>query len=170
MSRSNAGIQPKRRSNGTSARVVNTASLNIRMVGTEDLVPLSFFFDTALRKDYFMRRGQLQDILGDKYHQVYVAEIDSILVAVAITTRGSRLVNALVHPAYRGLGIGRELVRRSGVTEVRVKTDASSGDPRGFYRALGFKPTGQCNRKGNIEVMRCRPAAVNGRRRAANGK
>ncbi|MCH8806413.1 MAG: hypothetical protein IH986_10030 [Planctomycetes bacterium] len=64
-----------------------------------DEIPLGFFFDTVLRKDYFVRRGQLNDILNGKYHQVHVAEIDTVPVGVAITTRGSRLVNALVHPA-----------------------------------------------------------------------
>ncbi len=146
------------------------AALSVRPVSPGDLVPLSFFFDTALRKDYFMRRGQLQDILGDKYHQVYVAEIDSILVGVAITTRGSRLVNALVHPAYRGLGIGKELVRQSGATEVRAKVDVSTGDPRGFYKSLGFKSTGEFNGKGNIEVMRRRRRARSNGVRAASGK
>ncbi|MCK4342019.1 MAG: GNAT family N-acetyltransferase [Phycisphaerae bacterium] len=132
------------------------AALTIRPARQSDGVPLSFFFDTALRKDYFMRRGQLADMLESPYHQVYVAEIDAILVGVAITTRGTRLVNALVHPGYRGLGIGQALVRCSGATEVRVKRDMQDGDPRGFYASLGFKSTGDTNQKGNIEVMRLR--------------
>lgn len=154
--------------NGTRAGQI--VALNVRPVGQRDLVPLSFFFDTALRKDYFMRRGQLRDVLSDKYHQVYIAEIDSILVGVAITTRGSRLVNALVHPAYRGLGVGRELIRKCGATEVRAKIDVSSGDPRNFYKSLGFVPTGEFNEKGNIEVMRLRGSTKANGRRAAGGK
>lgn len=133
------------------------APLTVRRAERGDLTPLGFFFDTVLRRDYFVRRGQLADILGGRHHEVYVAEIDTVLVGVAITTRGSRLVNALVHPAYRGLGIGRELVRASGATEVRAKIDMSTGDPRGFYRSLGFAGTGQRNDQGNIELMRRRP-------------
>jgi len=30
----------------------------------------------------------------------------------------------------------------------------STGDPRGFYRALGFECGGEVNEKGNIVVMR----------------
>lgn len=130
------------------------AELTVRPAQSTDETPLNFFFDTVLRRDYFIRRGQLSDILRSPYHQVWVAEIDAVLVGVAITTRGTRLVNALVHPAYRGLGVGRALIAQSGVNEVRVKTDMSTGDPRGFYRALGFRPTGLTNAKGNIQVMR----------------
>ncbi len=133
------------------------ANLKVRPALESDRTPLEFFFDTMLRRDYFLRRGQLAEILSGRHHQVYVAEIDAVLVGVAITTRGTRLVNALVHPAYRGLGIGRELIRASGAHEVRAKLDMSSGDPRAFYRALGFESTGSFNQKGNIELMRRRP-------------
>jgi GNAT superfamily N-acetyltransferase len=130
------------------------ATLTVRPASRRDLIPLGFFFDTALRKDYFIRRGQLEELLRGPHHRVYIAEIGRVLVGAAVTTRGSRLVNALVHPAYRGLGIGRELVEASGATEVRAKLDMSTGDPRGFYRNLGFKSTGEKNEKGNIEVLR----------------
>lgn len=140
----------------SEAGSARAASLTVRRAERGDLAPLGFFFDTVLRRDYFVRRGQLADILGGRHHQVYVAEIDAVLVGVAITTRGSRLVNALVHPAYRGLGIGRELVRSSGATEVRAKIDMSTGDPRGFYRSLGFASTGEQNAPGNIDLMRRR--------------
>jgi ribosomal protein S18 acetylase RimI-like enzyme len=144
--------QRARSSNG--ANVKRPASLTLRPAGPSDFEPLSFFFDTALRRDYFIRRGQLKEILDGRHHQMFVAEIESVLVGVAITTCGSRLVNALVHPGYRGLGIGRALVESSGATEVRAKLDMSTGDPAGFYRSLGFERTGQVNGKGNIELMR----------------
>lgn len=136
-----------------------TAELTVRPALPGDAVPLQFFFDTALRKDYFLRRGQLTDMLRSPYHQVWVAEIHAILVGVAITTRGTRLVNAIVHPAYRGLGIGRALLKATGATEVRAKVDMSTGDPRGFYQQLGFAPTGERNAKGSIELLR-RPASA----------
>jgi ribosomal protein S18 acetylase RimI-like enzyme len=129
------------------------AALTVRPASVGDVVPLSFFFDTALRKDYFLRRGQLVDMLRSPYHQIFVAEIDTILVGIAVMTRGTRLINALVHPAYRGLGIGRALVQQSGATEVRAKLDMSTGDPRGFYRALGFASTGRARASNNIETM-----------------
>jgi len=126
----------------------------VRPAGASDAVPLGFFFDTVLRRDYFLKRGQLRDILSGRHHRVFVAELDGVLVGVAILTRGTRLVNALVHPAYRGLGIGRALIERSGAREVWAKIDMSTGDPRPFYRRLGFGSTGQFNGKGNIELLR----------------
>lgn len=137
-----------------------SATLQVRPALRSDAVPLSFFFDTVLRRDYFLRRGQLDEMLRGPHHRVWVAEIDGILVGVAITTRGTRLVNAIVHPAYRGLGIGRALVQATGATEVRVKLDMSTGDPRGFYQQLGFRTTGIQNGKGNIELMRRPPAGA----------
>lgn len=131
-----------------------TARLTVRPAGLPDLVPLTFFIDAVLRKDYFLRRGQLEAMLRDRYHEILIAELDTILVGVAITTRGTHLVNLLVHPAYRKLGIGRCLIERSEAQSVSVKLDMSSGNPRAFYEALGFESTGQRNRKGNIESMR----------------
>lgn len=133
--------------------------LRIRRAGPTDLVPLEFFFDSVLRKDYFLRRGQLKDMLNGRHHDVYVAEIDAVLVGVAVLTQPARLVNALVHPAYRGLGIGRALVEHSDANEVRAKLDVSTGDPTDFYRSLGFAPTGERNRKGNIALLRREPPA-----------
>ena len=165
-----------RRHNGRSATCVGGAAgrpvaLTVRPALASYGAPLSFFFDTVMRRDYFLRRGQLADMLQSPYHTVWVAEIDSILVGVAITTRGTRLVNALVHPAYRGLGIGRALVRCSGAREVRAKLDMSSGDPRPFYAALGFRATGETNDKGNVEIMRleAKPAASAAKRVARAG-
>ncbi len=124
-----------------AARAARPLELSLRRAATADLVPLQFFFDTLLRRDYFLRRGQLAEMLTGRYHQVWIAEIGTILVGLAVTTRGTRLVNVLVHPAYRGLGIGRALVAQTGADEVRVKLNMSTGDPRGFYAALGFEHT-----------------------------
>jgi GNAT superfamily N-acetyltransferase len=150
--------------NPTPDRIVPSATLNIRRAGPRDLIPLGFFLDTLLRRDYFLRRGQLEEMLRGPYHQVYVAEVDNILVGLAITTQGTRLVNVLVHPAYRGLQIGRALVHASGAVEVRAKLDMSTGDPRQFYANLGFRPASPLNNKGNIQVMR-RPMPATSRER-----
>jgi ribosomal protein S18 acetylase RimI-like enzyme len=148
------GTNGNGRSAGNVGANVKPALLTVRPARLPDLVPLSFFIDAVLRKDYFLRRGQLESMLRDRYHEILIAELDTVLVGVAITTRGTHLVNLLVHPAYRKLGIGRCLIERSEAQSVSVKLDMSSGNPRAFYEALGFESTGQRNRKGNIERMR----------------
>lgn len=137
-----------------ASAMCDVARLHVRPAGKTDFTPLIFFFDTVLRRDYFMRRGQLEEILTSDRHEAFVAELDEVLVGVAILTRGARLVNVLVHPSYRALGIGRALIEQSAAREVRVKLDMSTGDPRGFYDRLGFNGTGQHNSKGNVELMR----------------
>jgi GNAT superfamily N-acetyltransferase len=137
-----------------------TAVLALRAADSGDLLPLNFFFDAFLRRDYFVRRGQLAEMLRGRRHRVLIAEFDGVLVGVAVVTRAVRLVNVLIHPAYRGLGIGRALLRESGAHEVRAKTDMSTGDPRAFYAALGFVPTGERCGRGNIEIMRLRDAGM----------
>jgi N-acetylglutamate synthase-like GNAT family acetyltransferase len=138
-------------------------NLTLRRATPSDAEPLQFLFDAALRQDYFLRRGQLEEMLAGNRHEVWLAEIDRVLVGVAVTTRHSRLVNVLVHPAYRGLGVGRALVNASRAAEIRAKRDMSSGDPTAFYQRIGFEPTGTTNERGNIELMRrCdpRPTAI----------
>jgi len=156
MNRSAASVAPPRsarRDRRAAARRIRVGRLAVRPALPGDLVPLRFFFDAMLRRDYFLRTGQLEEMIRGPHHRVLVAEIDTVLVGVAVLTAGSRLVNALVHPAYRGLGIGSELIRRSGATQVRVKTDMSAGDPSAFYQSLGFVPTGRRNARGNIVQM-----------------
>ena len=132
------------------------AGLVLREALPGDEAPLGFLFDAVLRRDYFLRRGQLREMLRAGRHRVLVAELDSVLVGVAVVTRASRLVNALVHPAYRGLGIGRALVNTAGAREVRAKVDMSTGDPRRFYEKLGYERTGELGPRGRVELMRLR--------------
>ncbi len=138
-------------------RLAGPFNLTVRPALASDEVPLQFFFDAMLRNDYFLRRGQLREMLRGRYHQVWVAEIDTILVGVAVTTHGTRLVNVLVHPGYRGLGIGRALVGQSGADEVRVKLNGHNGDPRRFYEKLGFSAVEGGSAKEHIRIMRRTP-------------
>lgn len=155
-----ARIEPDREAvANASTTAPPPAALTIRRATRDDLVPLAFFYDTCLRRDYFFRRGQLAEILDGLHHTALIAEIDGILVGVAITTAGCRLVNLLVHPAYRGLQIGRALVTASDATEVRVKRNMSTGDPLRFYRKLGFVKRGGRNAAGTTELL-VRPTAT----------
>lgn len=124
----------------------------IRRAGPGDFDALRFFCDCILRRDYFIRAGQLEEILSGDRHEAWLVGEGIALVAFAILSRGSRLVNVLVHPSWRGMGLGEALVNASGATSVRVKLDMRSGDPEGFYRRIGFGHVIGRNAKGNIVV------------------
>lgn len=143
-----------------STRAQLRAALTVRPALRGDLVPLQFFFDALLRRDYFLRRGQLAEMIRGRRHRVLVAEIHGILVGVAILTRRACLVNVLVHPAYRGLNIGRALVELTDAVEVRAKINMSTGDPRGFYEAIGFVPVGRPERGTIQRMVRADPASA----------
>lgn len=116
------------------------AGLWTREATAADLPVLAEFFDVLLYRDYFFRRGHLADLLEQRNVRVQVVMEGWVLVAVAVqTTSNSSLLNLLVHPAYRGLGIGRALLAMLEPERVRVKTDASTGNAAGFYRKLGYR-------------------------------
>lgn len=61
-----SGAKRKRRGATGNGRYDLRAALTVRPAGPGDRVPLGFFLDSVLRKDYFIRRGQLDDILSGK--------------------------------------------------------------------------------------------------------
>ena len=83
--------QPKSRRLSTTQALLDTrtSQLTVRPARECDLVPLTFFVDAVLRKDYFLRRGQLASMLRDRRHEILIAELDGVLVGVAILTRGA---------------------------------------------------------------------------------
>ena len=71
---------------------------------------------------------------------------------LAMTAREStaRLARLAVHPAFRGQGIGRQLMVDSlaaacalGCTRATLNTQASNERSQHLYRSLGFRPTGE---------------------------
>ena len=114
--------------------------LVIRRADPRDLTAVTFFVDTCLRNDYFFRTGHLQAMLASARHRVSLIILDDALVGLAITTRPATLVNLLIHPAYRGLGIGTTVLKHVNPSAVRCKTDMSTGDPGRFYAKNAFRP------------------------------
>lgn len=143
---------PPTRSTGSVGCKAGTA-VAVRSATIDDADAIEFFADTVLRRDYFLRRGQLADMIGSKRHVVLIAEFRRLIVGIAILTRGKRLANLLVHPAVRGIGVGSRLVRESGARSVRAKVDMSTGDPRRYYERLGFRSTGRWTRTRRVELM-----------------
>jgi GNAT superfamily N-acetyltransferase len=122
-----------------TAELSSTVSVVIRRARLDESDAIGFFVDCVLRRDYYIRRAQLEEILSGKRHETFVALEGNWIVAFAILTRGSRLVNILVHPSYRGVGLGQAMIEASEAKSVRVKLDMVSGDPTEFYKRVGFR-------------------------------
>ncbi len=62
----------------------------------------------------------------------------------------SHMEALFVDPRYHGAGIGRALVDHAGALHGTVTTDVNEQNGRavGFYRRLGFVPTGRSDRDG----------------------
>lgn len=115
---------------------------------------LSFWIDTHLRKDYFMPRRQLRELLARPNSDTWVVVIGGEVVGLAVVWGNLRLHNLLLDAAWRGRGLGAVVVESLGIGEVRSKANMSTGDPKGFYEKLGFKEAEKAGKNGQIRVMR----------------
>ena len=126
---------------------------SIRNAVASDYGALVAFLDEFLRRDYFIRRRQLQEILGGRYHEALLAVDDERILGVAITTRRLRtLVNLLVRPCERKRGIADALLFRLRVERIRVKTNVSDGDPTGYYLKRGYRMSPERTGKPHIRI------------------
>lgn len=62
----------------------------------------------------------------------------------------SHMEALFVDPLHRGSGVGRALVRHATTLHAAITTDVNeqNGQAVGFYRRLGFVPTGRSDRDG----------------------
>lgn len=126
----------------------------IRDANPDDFDALMTFIDAELRRDYFIPREQLRQVLGGRYHTCLIAVEDGRVLGVAIVTKARRqLVNLLVAGCERNRGLGSALLSRSRAELVRAKIDVSDGDPRDFYCSRGYMRTGEFNKRRNIELL-----------------
>ena len=125
----------------------------IRHARFDERESIGFFLDCILRRDYYMKRSPLDEVLSGIRHETFVALEGSWIVGLAILTRGDRLVNILVHPSYRGIGLGRAMLELSGAKSVRVKLDMAAGSPLGFYVKQGFQVCREQTGKDHVVVV-----------------
>lgn len=129
-------------------------SYAIRNAVADDFVEVSAFLDEYLRKDYFVKHAQLQEILRGRHHEMVLAIDQERIVGVAIMTKRLRtLVNLLVDPCERKRGIGDALLSRLQVERVRAKLNVSDGDPSGYYRKRGYRDSAERTGKQHIKIM-----------------
>ena len=118
-----------------------------------DFEALRTFVDTYLRRDWFERAQALAAKL--RRNRVPLLGFDGpMLVCWALMSAEGVLQNLLVHPDYRGLGIGAAALELLDAQIIRSKSDQSTGDPEEFYRRAGYHDSGLiAGRKKNIRIM-----------------
>lgn len=130
---------------------IELQKIRIRRAEINDIPRILGFVDIYLRRDWLLRRPYLVEKI--KHKVSYIAEENEKIVAWATCDKG-RLYNLLIHPAYRGFGIGAHFIKFLNPSIIRSKSDQSTGDPTKFYEKLGYKIISQKEgRKRNINIM-----------------
>lgn len=128
--------------------------MNIRKAEMNDIVALAelhrgegwCYDEEVVLRDYW-------DDSFDK-ESILVAEVDGKIVGTVEISKAYKarfgffavLRRLVVHPSYRGKGIGRELMkealeesRKMGCNAIELSVDPENTQPHRFYESLGFK-------------------------------
>jgi len=126
--------------------------LTYRQATKADFARILAFVDIFLRRDYLVRRAELERKL-EVGTMLIVMDAEK-LVSWAVMGKNESLWNLLVHPKYRGRHIGQTIVERFRPLIIRSKSDQSTGDPTPFYRKLGYRIVNERQGKNrNITIM-----------------
>jgi GNAT superfamily N-acetyltransferase len=87
-------------------------------------------------RDCFVPRGRYPQYVNT--YTTWLALLDNTIVGWAVVTHKGVLIHLLVHPDHRGQGIGSQLLSLSAPTEIRSKSDQSTGNPKAFYLKHGY--------------------------------
>jgi len=101
----------------------------LRNGGTKDRIP-------GASNDYFIPRGRMEAYLH-KY-KVHLALYHGSIVGFSVVTAENVLIHLLVAGTFRGRGIGKTLLERTRPSQIRSKTDQSTGNPARFYQKAGY--------------------------------
>jgi len=101
----------------------------LRNGGTKDKIP-------GASNDYFIPHGRMEAYL-QKY-KVNLALCAGSIVGFSVVTSENVLIHLLVAGTFRGRGIGKSLLKRARPSQIRSKTDQSTGNPASFYRKSGY--------------------------------
>ena len=127
--------------------------LNLWRVDERWTDDLGQWIDIHLRRDYYMPRRQLRELIARPQSDVWAMVLNEELIGIAIVWGDVRLHNLLLTSEYRGKGYGRVVVQALGIEEVRAKSDMSTGDPTRFYEKIGFQTTAVEGKRNQIKVM-----------------
>jgi len=124
-----------------------------KMIET-DIPKVLAFVDIFLRKSWFVRRKYCFDHMNESW---VVLDVDKLVGWIFIGGKKveKTLYNLIVHPKYRGRGIGRILIEKLKPKIIRSKTDQVTGDPTKFYKKMRYEVTEmKQGRKKKINIMK----------------
>ena len=141
--------------------------LNTRTANIDDLDLVSGFVDWWLSgrgkrhgvvgavNDYFISKGQ---------HKKYIVRyrtwlcFDQLeLIGWAVVEPSGTLIHILIAGPRRGEGIGKMLMKMIAPKLVRSKMDQASGNPIGFYIALGYELVDRVKSESRLDIDKLRP-------------
>jgi GNAT superfamily N-acetyltransferase len=129
--------------------------ITIRKLEDRDVEAIYAFFDTYMRADWFETKARFYYKVAKQASWNWIAEDNGQIVGVAVVTGRGALIHLLVHPDYRGKGIGQRLLEAANPPIIRSKSDQTTGDPKDFYLKNGYRAVGlpKVGRKRNIELL-----------------
>ena len=90
-----------------------------------------------------------------KYYSVLLAFDNNTIIGWAVKQKNGTLIHLLIHPGFRGQGIGGTMLRILNPPKVRSKSDQSTGNPIGFYLKQGYIITQLSQGKNaNIDILK----------------
>ncbi|MEW6167583.1 MAG: GNAT family N-acetyltransferase [Pseudomonadota bacterium] len=124
------------------------APIRVRLARTADAAAI-LALEESFPGDRMSARS-VRRFLASPSACVYVAAVGGATVGALVlllrrNMRWARVYSVVVHPRYRGRGLGRRLIRaaeaaarRSGRRGVSLEVRADNAPARGLYRSLGY--------------------------------
>lgn len=133
----------------------------------DDLQSVSRFTDFWLsgRGKRIKALGAVDDcFISPSQHKKYICKYRTFLcfdglkiICWAVVEPSRTLIHLLVHGDYRGMGIGRDVVKVLSPKYVRSKSDQSSGNPIGFYKRLGYRKVATEKSRSRLDIDSIKP-------------
>ncbi len=125
--------------------------MHIKIADSNDLPALWNIEKTSFNASRRFSFESLKHSLKTEHQDVFVASKDSMTVGYSIVfkhEKSHRIYSMAVDPAYRNMGIGKNLMKHmietskaSGVTSMTLEADADNTVLIGFYQSFGFEVT-----------------------------
>ena len=127
--------------------------MKIRKITRDDFPKILAFADIYLRRDWLIRKQYLTDRINDC---IICESVDGKLLGFGIISPKTKtLINLIVHPKFRGQGIGKKILKFINPQIIHSKANQSTGDPKSFYLKNGYEiDQNALSKKSHIEILK----------------